>query len=178
MVPLMFVGELLVTMALHWLLTWCCCPRSRLLPDGRRRRRTGPPLAATCFPCCCSQTDPSGRGKQRLRWSQFAIDPYIRTIVALFIFSYTQFATTTLRYIQCINVDGERVLFTSPAIHCSDSKVTRRCCLRCCAEWHVASCSLQCCSLSSLHAQYLNWLPVVLIILIAVRDSAGRCPAV
>ena len=44
---------------------------------------------------------------------------YVRTSVALFLFSYSQVTAVVLQYLHCVDAgDGESVVFSSPSIHC------------------------------------------------------------
>lgn len=48
----------------------------------------------------------------------FHVSPYIRTSVALYLYSYTQVCTVLLAYLNCIDAGQGAVVFTQPTIHC------------------------------------------------------------
>ena len=53
---------------------------------------------------------------------RFTINPYIRTSVAMFLYSYSQVTTVVLQYLYCVDAgNGTKVMFSSPAIDCSSS---------------------------------------------------------
>jgi hypothetical protein len=66
----------------------------------------------------------------------FSKDYYIRTSVALFLYSYSQVTSVVFQYLHCVPAgNGETVVYTSPTINCSD-------------------------------ATYKAWLPIVILMLI------------
>ncbi len=62
---------------------------------------------------------------QRVVKSQpFAIQPYSRTALALFLFSFVRVTSVCIRYLQCVRPLSSQpsVVFTAPAIVCYDAK--------------------------------------------------------
>jgi len=59
----------------------------------------------------------------RFQRERFFLDfrPYIRTLFALFVFSYYQLADLSIRYLNCIDVGDYKVVATSPAMNCRSS---------------------------------------------------------
>lgn len=58
-------------------------------------------------------------------FSEWRLSPYLRSYVSLLLFSYSQVTVAVLRYLQCVDVGGERVVFTSPSVRCDDEKYKR-----------------------------------------------------
>src|SRR5207245_484397 len=50
---------------------------------------------------------------------------YIRTGIAILLYSYMAVALTCLKYLQCVNVSSERVVFSTPAISCNSDEYKR-----------------------------------------------------
>jgi len=53
---------------------------------------------------------------------KFNVDRYIRCFGALWMFSYTQFASACFQYLSCEDVVGTSVVTYQPAVHCSDAE--------------------------------------------------------
>lgn len=55
--------------------------------------------------------------------SQFSWNSYVRTLVYLFLFSYSQVTSTVLQYLNCVEVQVQgMVIYTQPSISCEDEK--------------------------------------------------------
>jgi hypothetical protein len=52
---------------------------------------------------------------------RFNRKPFIRTSMALFLFSYSQITTVVLRYLQCVQVGPYNVVYSAPALDCDSS---------------------------------------------------------
>lgn len=50
----------------------------------------------------------------------FVGDHYVRTLCALFLFSYSSVTLTVIAFLNCVPVGDARVVYSSPAIHCNE----------------------------------------------------------
>jgi len=94
LVPVILIGELVTLALLHWL----CLP---LLQRGAQSPRV-PALLRVVFQAMC-QVD---RNK------------YVACALVLLSFSYTQVSSSSIAYLTCVEVGPERVVFSTPSIHC------------------------------------------------------------
>ena len=57
--------------------------------------------------------------------SQFSIDVYISATLSLLLFTYTQVAVACVSYLRCVDVGGESVVFSQPAMRCGSEEYAR-----------------------------------------------------
>ena len=58
----------------------------------------------------------------RSKSMEFKLDPFMRTCIALLMFSYTQISTTTFSFLDCMEIGGLNLVRTSPGIDCNSSE--------------------------------------------------------
>ena len=65
---------------------------------------------------------------KRLVWkfiSLFSVDVYISATLSLLLFTYTQVAIASVSYLNCVEVAGQRVVFSQPAMQCGSAEYQR-----------------------------------------------------
>jgi hypothetical protein len=56
---------------------------------------------------------------------RFRYSPYTRTACSLLLYSYLQITSSCLTYVNCVEVNGKRVVFDAPAIECDSADYNR-----------------------------------------------------
>ena len=102
LLPLIFLGELMIVMICHYLL-------HGLMSRSHFMRRY----------CSKSNESPSFQEVKLKLPNNFLLHKYVRSSFALLCFAYLQISNNCINYLNCVYVNGLYVMFSSPSINCN-----------------------------------------------------------
>jgi hypothetical protein len=123
-IPIMLCIEVIAVAALHWMME-CAVRRPRQIEeaDAAENASAGHGCVDALSKCTNFLCYPMRRLAEALRslLPPFSLNSYIGCCVSVFCFCYTQVSLACVRYLYCVRVKDELLVFAFPSVNCRSS---------------------------------------------------------